>query len=380
MTARLLVINAASVSSLGGRLVLSQLLRAIAARPDRGWRAEVVVRDSADLPIAPNIAYHSPSGRLRGWAGRAWLELAGLRRMWSGRKVDAFLSMQGANATIRARHKFVYCHNALGLERPPLSHLLHYPKSAALSLIYGLAYRFGIGRRATVIVQQEWQRRRFRERFGLDRCIVAHPLERSDRQSPRRHPRTAGRIEMIYPTSAEPHKNVGLLCEAVEILSSDDAGAFRLLLTLSGEENDYSRQLRKRFGHLPEISFAGQLTPAALAAAYERADLLVYPSKVESWGLPLTEAKQHGLGILAADLPYARETVGDYDAADFFDPQGAQALATRLRGILRGSRPLSQTSWPRPAEPFAPDWGTLVDRIFSSAPAPQQRPRASTSQ
>lgn len=369
MRARLLVINAASVSSLGGRLVLSQLLRAIAARPDRGWRAEVVVRDPLDLPTAPHITYHSPPARLRGWAGRAWLELAGLRRMWRGREVDAFLSMQGANATIRAAHKFVYCHNALGLERPPLSHLLHYPKSAAFSLVYGLAYRFGIGRRATVIVQQEWQRRRFRERFGLDRCIVAHPLEASAPRSPRRPLQTPGQIEMIYPTSAEPHKNVGLLCEAVEILSSEQAGALRLLLTLSGEENAYSRQLRKRFGHLPEISFAGQLAPAALAAAYERADLLVYPSKVETWGLPLTEAKQHGLGILAADLPYARETVGDYEAADFFDPQDAQALAARLRDIGNGDRPLTQTSWPRPAEPFAPDWEALVDRIFNQAEA-----------
>lgn len=367
MTARLLVINAASVSSLGGRLVLSQLLRAIAARPDRGWRAEVVVRSPADLPTASHITYHSPPTRLRGWAGRALLELAGLRRMWRGRRVDAFLSMQGANATIRATHKFVYCHNALGLDRPRFGDLLRYPKSAAFSLVYGLAYRFGIGRRATVIVQQEWQRRRFRERFGLDRCIVAHPLEASATGSSSRPIRTPGRIEMIYPTSAEPHKNVGLLCEAVEILSSEQPGAFELLLTLSGQENDYSRELRKRFSHRPEISFAGQLTPAALAAAYARADLLVYPSKVESWGLPLTEAKQHGLGILAADLPYARETVGDYEAADFFDPQDAHALAARLRDIGSGNRPLSQASWPKPAEPFAPDWEALVDRIFSQA-------------
>jgi glycosyltransferase involved in cell wall biosynthesis len=367
MTARLLVINAASVGSLGGRLVLSQLLRAIAAQPERGWRTEVVVRNSADLPSAPHIAYRSPSGRLRGWAGRAWLELAGLRRMWRGRKVDAFLSLQGANATIRAAHKFVYCHNALGLERPPFGDLLKHPKSAAFSVVYGLAYRFGIGRRATVIVQQEWQRRRFRERFGLDRCIVAHPMEASGTGSSPQPVRTPGRVEMIYPTSAEPHKNVGLLCEAVEILSSERPGAFRLLLTLSGEENDYSRQLGKRFGHLPEIGFAGQLTPAALAAAYARADLLVYPSRVESWGLPLTEAKQHGLGILAADLPYARETVGDYEAVDFFDPQDAHALAARLRDIGDGDRPLSQASWPKPAEPFAPDWGALVDRIFNQA-------------
>lgn len=357
------MINAASVRSLGGRLVLSQLLRAIAARPDGGWRAEVVVRDSADLPAASHITYHSPPSRLRGWAGRAWLELIGLRRMWHGRRVDAFLSMQGANATIRAAHKFVYCHNALGLERPRLGDLIRYPKSAAFSLIYGLVYRFGIGRRATIIVQQEWQRRRFRDRLGLDRCIVAHPVEASEARSPRRGIRTPGRIEMIYPASAEPHKNVEVLCEAVEILAARNAGACRLLLTLSGDENAYSRRLRKRFGHLPDIVFAGQLTPAALAVSYDSADLLLFPSRVESWGLPLTEAKHFRLGILAADLPYARETVGDYEAADFFDPDDAQGLADRLRAIGSG-RPLPKASWPRPAEPFAPDWEALVDRLF----------------
>jgi glycosyltransferase involved in cell wall biosynthesis len=56
-------------------------------------------------------------------------------------------------------------------------------------------------------------------------------------------------------------------------------------------------------------------------------DCLLFPSKLETWGLPLSEAKAFGKPILAANLPYAKETIGDYEKVSFFNPENPKELA-----------------------------------------------------
>ena len=360
-----MVINGASLTTGGGRTILRQMMAAIAARHDARWRIKVIARNADELPQAPHITYLEPPAS-SGWLGRAWLELAGLKRLLQGEVVDTYLSMQGSNARLSARRKLIYCHNANGLYAPGLGDFLKSPRFALVSIFYGLAYRFAIGSGPALIVQQDCLRRLFRERLGPSEIIVAHPL--ADLRLVHADSYVAGdRIEAIYPTSDGLHRNLEMLCEAFETLSRREPGQFTLTLTLSGTESRYARSLKKRFDHVRELVFAGHLTREALDRAYARSNLLVFPSRVESWGLPLSEAKQSGLGILAADLPYAHETVGGYDAADFFDPGDAKALADRIHQIWSGERPLGPVNWSVPPEPFAPTWGALVDRILSEA-------------
>jgi glycosyltransferase involved in cell wall biosynthesis len=373
---RLLVINAASLTSGGGRTVLLHLLQALAVAKPSGWRAKVFVADARDLPAAAHISYVEAKRRKSGWAGRIWLELFGLRRALRGETVDTFLSMQGANARLRARRKFVYCQNANGLVPPPWSVVFTNPRIAMLNVAYGLLYRFGIGRDPVVIVQQDWLRVTFAERFGLDKCIVAHPVETADvakRSKPVR--RGAARCEILYPLGALPHKNAETLCEAARLLAARFPDRFKVTLTLTHDENSYAARLWDRYGKVPGIAFVGSLPKAELDALYDRSDLLVFPSRIETWGLPLSEAKQHGLAILAADLPYSHETIGDYDNAGFFDPDDAAALAERIADWWSGTRPLGAVSWPAPRQPYAPDWPTLVAFILGDTAGYPESPR-----
>ena len=68
-----------------------------------------------------------------------------------------------------------------------------------------------------------------------------------------------------------------------------------------------------------------------LARVYQSADCLVTASVGEGFGLPLIEAAQHNLPIIARDLPVFREVAGDH--ATYFSG-GAQALATAIREWL----------------------------------------------
>lgn len=58
------------------------------------------------------------------------------------------------------------------------------------------------------------------------------------------------------------------------------------------------------------VRISGVLTGAELAAAYDSADLLVHPSRAETYGMVLTEALARGIPVLAAETGGVPEAVG----------------------------------------------------------------------
>jgi glycosyltransferase involved in cell wall biosynthesis len=57
--------------------------------------------------------------------------------------------------------------------------------------------------------------------------------------------------------------------------------------------------------------FAGPLAGSALESAYGGADLLVVPSRAETYGMVVTEALSHGLPVVAHDVGGVREALGE---------------------------------------------------------------------
>jgi glycosyltransferase involved in cell wall biosynthesis len=101
-----------------------------------------------------------------------------------------------------------------------------------------------------------------------------------------------------------------------------------------------TRITRLRYGHRIELS--GVLTGAALSHAYSTADLLVVPSRSETYGMTVTEALAHGLPVIAADvggLPEALGSTADGTRPGQLIPPGdSAALAAALGQWLGDER------------------------------------------
>lgn len=78
------------------------------------------------------------------------------------------------------------------------------------------------------------------------------------------------------------------------------------------------------------------LKDSALDEMYKRATCLLAASEGEGFGLPLIEAAQHGLPILARDIPVFREVAGPH--ASYFHASKFSELATGLKKWLSGHR------------------------------------------
>ena len=194
--------------------------------------------------------------------------------------------------------------------------LLHMPLAAALDGHHDAdaerSERSVLRAAAGVVVTSEWTRRQVLIRYGIpaDRVHVARPGV--DRVAAPAQPASG---QLICVGVLGRHKGQDLLVEALAGLADRD---WQCVLAGSLDRDaDFVEQLRDRitrlgYGH--RIRLSGVLTGAALSHAYATADLLVAPSRSESYGMTVTEALAHGLPVIAAavgGLPEALGTAAD---------------------------------------------------------------------
>lgn len=368
------VVNAINLTGRGGRTILADCLSALDRSMPVGWTATAYVAPGLALQPLDRIETVEIPRRWNSWIDRLWFELWGMAAREAGHSVTLFLSLQGASARINAERKAVYCHQNLPLSPLRLGRAVKHPFTTAQWIIYDFLYRFAIGRGDWIVVQQQWTREAFRTRYRQGHVIVARPVsaDAPDRHF-RRPPCGSGRLQILVPLAAYPNKDVETAIETARQLRRMNID-FEMSLTIDPAESGYAAELARRATDVPEVRMLGFLSREALEDAYRSHHLMLFPSRVESWGLPLSEGKAHGIGIVATDHPYAHEAIGDYDGAAFFPAGDAPTAARLIAGYWTEGQPLGHSTAARPPEPFADSWDALVSMLTSpGAPGPDQR-------
>ena len=143
----------------------------------------------------------------------------------------------------------------------------------------------------------------------------------------------ATRPFLLSVGTLEPRKGYGQVIDAFERLWTRgvDAG-----LIIVGRPGWNTEALRVQLEGHPEngrrLFWLHEASDEMLVKVYGKVVGLLAASEGEGFGLPLIEAAQHGLPILARDLPVFREVAGEH--ATYFDAPDAQALATAIQDWL----------------------------------------------
>lgn len=145
------------------------------------------------------------------------------------------------------------------------------------------------------------------------------------------------RFDFLYVASGEPHKNHRQLIEAWCLLAKE--GLFpSLRLTLDRERfvGLCSWIEQKTDQYRLHVKSLGTLPHEQVLQLYGQAGALIYPSTFESFGLPLIEARQAGLAVLAPELDYVRDVL---DPEQTFDPASAVSIARAVKRFLGAEEP-----------------------------------------
>jgi len=132
---------------------------------------------------------------------------------------------------------------------------------------------------------------------------------------------------LLFCGTREPRKNLPRLLEAVRRLDNRDV---ELVLAgpagWKGDVSDGSDELDS------QVRALGFVPPEELGALYEGAELVVYPSLAEGFGLPVLEAMAHGVPVVTSAGSATEEVAGD--AALLVDPLDIDAIASAIDRIL----------------------------------------------
>jgi glycosyltransferase involved in cell wall biosynthesis len=111
-------------------------------------------------------------------------------------------------------------------------------------------------------------------------------------------------------------------------------------------KGDYFRHQLERvvdaLGLNQAVVFTGRTSDELLAALYQHAELYVFPSLSEGFGLPGLEAMTHGTPVLSSNASCLPEVYGS--AAEYFDPLDIDDMRTKLDDLLNDPKRLKELS------------------------------------
>ncbi|MCG2726256.1 MAG: glycosyltransferase family 4 protein [Elusimicrobia bacterium] len=132
-----------------------------------------------------------------------------------------------------------------------------------------------------------------------------------------------GKKYILYVGNSKPHKNLNRLIDAYNFLPEIIKKEYLLVLAGVGSEVN---------GQGAEVRIIRYVSEEDLPAVYSGAELFIFPSLYEGFGLPPLEAMACGCPVLSSNASCMPEILGD--ACIYFDPLNAREISAEIEQIL----------------------------------------------
>ena len=266
----------------------------------------------------------------KSWGHRIYFDHLIAPKLIKKHKVDKVLSLQ--NITIRNTkvYQSVFVHNALPFTEYEIS-IKENKKLWVYQNIIGKNIMKSIKRADHVIVQTNWMKKKCIDQLKVSREKIEVKPPKINIEVKKRFKKTKESMStFFYPAGGSIYKNHKLIIDACLALKEEGINDYKVIFTLKGDENGHIAYLYNivEKNELP-ISFNGNLTREKVFDFYTKATL-IFPSYIETVGLPLLEAKMHGTPIIASDCAFSKEILDGYEKVEFFDPFNSNELYIKM--------------------------------------------------
>ncbi len=366
-----IVISAVNMTDSGLLAILSSCLNGLEQSDlSSSYRIIALVPNKQLLPVYSDLELFEFPKAKKHYYYRLYYEFWKFKRLSKQLKPVLWVSLHDMSPRVEATVQAVYMHNATPFYSPGWLDWTYIPKNALWAYLYQYVYRLNIHANQFLITQQSWTREAFSKRFHFpkEQIIVARPVEKKDSPQKKAKTRPTPMFTFIYPSYPRVFKNFEVICKAAKLLEKEGFNNIRVLLTIDGTENKYSAYILKKFAHLQCVEFRGILPPEKMEEFYQEGDCLLFPSKLETWGLPISEFMPFGKPMIISDLPYAHETAAGASQVAFFTPDDEQSLAKRMKEIVLGNPShFNQVKSVEIDNPVVEDWESLFQMLLKSA-------------
>jgi glycosyltransferase involved in cell wall biosynthesis len=154
-------------------------------------------------------------------------------------------------------------------------------------------------------------------------------------KAPRAH---FGSKKVLMVSDISVRKNQLRLIKAFELVHKNNSSSGAELMIVGHMRKDVPEfestlgDIRRRNTDI-KITLAGYLSDSEIQSLYEEADVFVYPSLYEGFGLPVLEAMACGCPVVASNVSSLPEVVGE--AGMLVDPYDVETLAHAVSTVLQ---------------------------------------------
>ena len=167
---------------------------------------------------------------------------------------------------------------------------------------------------------------------------------------------------LLYVGQFIARKGVDHLLQAAAALQRQGL-AFSLLLVGGGRDKPRAQTLAQDLG-LKDVHFHSSCSPQEMPSVYRSADVLVFPTLEDPWGLVASEAVLAGIPVLCSKYAGCAEEL--FSPESIFDPRNPVEFVAKLRQAVAGTLPTPDIARVRATAQVAAE---LIDAIQSSPSA-----------
>jgi glycosyltransferase involved in cell wall biosynthesis len=324
---RILVVDVAADSG-GALTILNQYYGIFSADTKNEYIFCVSV-----APVAPagNISVERFPWVKKSWFHRLWFDYVVCRRIIKKYRADRIISLQNTLVPAVRLPQTLYLHQPLPFCTYKFS-FFENKKFWIYQNIIGRLIKKSVRKAEKIIVQTEWMRQALVEQCGVAEGKIEKlpPAVSVDVEC--RFDGDHWQRLFFYPASNLSYKNHKVIFQAVLLLKQQGITDFQVVFTLT--PSTLPKDCAALYEELRDIiQLAGNMSHSRVMALYG-SSVLLFPSYIETYGLPLLEASACKSPIIASDTPFSREILADYEYVDFFDAFSAEALKNLMQKYL----------------------------------------------
>ena len=362
---KIIIISAINFSEGGPLTIYKECLKYLQENFLEEYRIIALVHDkSLFLEYKKKIEFIEFNDSKKSYLKRLYYEYIFFKKLSKKLKPYLWISLHDMTPNVAADKRVVYCHNPMMFYKMTKEERKKSFKLFLFSKFYKYIYKINIKKNNYVIVQQTWIRKEFKKAFGIENIIVAHPEVNLEALKIDKNIEVE-KNSFIYPSFPRVFKNFEVICKASEILENKNIKNFKVYLTIDGSENIYSKEIVEKYKKQECVKFIGLQSRKNLMNYYNKTETVIFPSKIETWGLPVTEAKAFKKKLILADLPYAHETLGNYEDVFFFNPDSAEELALKMESVINKKNiSFDGNICKKIEQPYSNSWKELFEIIL----------------
>lgn len=332
---KILVINATAADSGGSLAILKQILYAI--NENDTWEYIVFISPSVTLECDKgNVSLMQIDG-VKSFVKRFLWDSFGVSNWLKKHSIVPTASLSLQNTNFRTGYKipnYIYLHQSIPFFKRKWSilkkkeRILWFYKN-----IYPIFIQLFLNKSSIMFVQLEYIKQEVEKKFKInkDNIYVVKPFFESSQTIPTNIFNLENdKIYLFYPATGAFYKNHSVLIDAIN--NCNDPDRFIFYFTVGDDFMKNNEKSKLNMNDIGKVSFN------TVVELYSKADALIFPSYIESYGLPLLEAASYGLPIIAADLPYAREVLKGYEGAKFVKFDAPTEWENAMKSLEKGKR------------------------------------------